>query len=199
MTSGSGGQEVLESIVAALPEMAHYIGSIPDGQKATALAALESHYLKTAINLGYSEEPVRMWVAAVMAHLRERLDQMTELRPANTVVAVPGTDYTLAEILLTRAIGALVLLVAFPLIAFIWVGLKLERSDPAVVMRTSEQRRIKAYTFALGSGWVSRFVRRADLRSIPMLWHLVNGDAVLRFKDFAEVIQFPSAIRPRSN
>jgi len=66
-------------------------------------------------------------------------------------------------------------------------------------MRTSEQRRIKAYTFALGSGWVSRFVRRADLGSIPMLWHLVNGDAVLRFKDFAEVIQFPAAIRPRSN
>jgi hypothetical protein len=118
MTSGSGGQEVLESIVAALP-MAHYIGSIPDGQKATALAALESHYLKTAINLGYSEEPVRMWVAAVMAHLQERLDLMTEQRSANTVVAVPGTDYTLAEILLTRAIGALVLLVAFPLIAFI--------------------------------------------------------------------------------
>jgi hypothetical protein len=160
MTSGSGGQEVLESIVTALPEMAHYIGSIPDGQ---------------------------------------RLDLMTEQRPANTVVAVPGTDYTLAEILLTRGIGALVLLVAFPLIAFIWVGLKLERSDPAIVMRTSEQRRIKAYTFALGSGSVSRFVRRADLRSIPMLWHLVNGDAVLRFKDFAEVIQFPSAIRPRSN
>jgi hypothetical protein len=51
MTSGSGGQEVLESIVAALPEMAHYIGSIPDGQKATALAALESHYLKTVTNL----------------------------------------------------------------------------------------------------------------------------------------------------
>ena len=53
MTSDSGGQEVLESIVAALPEMAHYIDSIPDGQKATALAALESHYLKTAINLGF--------------------------------------------------------------------------------------------------------------------------------------------------
>jgi hypothetical protein len=32
-----------------------------------------------------------------------------------------------------------------------------------------------------------------------LLWHLVNGDAVLRFNDFAKVIQFPSAIRPRSN
>jgi len=28
MTSGSGGQEVLESIVAALPQMADYVGSI---------------------------------------------------------------------------------------------------------------------------------------------------------------------------
>jgi hypothetical protein len=75
----------------------------------------------------------------------------------------------------------------------------MERPEPAIAMRTAEQRPVKAYSFVLGSGWVSWFVRRADLRSIPMLWHLVNGDAVLRFKDFAEVIQFPSAIRPRSN
>jgi len=198
MTSGSGGQEVLEWIVAALPEMADYIGSIPDGQKATALAALESHYMKTAINLGYSEEPARMWVAAVMAHLQEQLDLTTERWPAIAVVAKPGPDYTFAEILLTRVIGALVLLLASPLIALIWAGLKVERPDPAIAMRATEQRSVKFYSFVLGSGWVSRFVRRADLRSIPMLWHLVNGDTVLRFKDLATIIQFSSVTRARS-
>jgi hypothetical protein len=27
------------------------------------------------------------------------------------------------------------------------------------------------------------------LRDAPQLWHLVNGDTVLRFKDFAEVVR----------
>ena len=35
------GQQALESIVASLPVMAEYVSSIPDGQKATALDALE--------------------------------------------------------------------------------------------------------------------------------------------------------------
>ncbi len=53
------GQEALESIVASLPVMAEHVSSISDGQKATALDALESHYLQTALGLGYSEEPAR--------------------------------------------------------------------------------------------------------------------------------------------
>jgi hypothetical protein len=72
------GQEALESIVASLPVMAEYVSSIPDGQKATALDALERHYLQTALGLGYSEEPARSWVAALMAHLREQLELMSE-------------------------------------------------------------------------------------------------------------------------
>ena len=75
--------------------------------------------------------------------------------------------------------------------ALIWVGPKMERPDPAIAMRATEQRSVKSFPFVLGSGWVSRFVRRADLRSIPMLWHLVNGDTVLRFKILAAIIQFP--------
>ena len=47
------GQEALESIVASLPVLAEYVSSIPDDQKATALAALERHYLQTALGLGY--------------------------------------------------------------------------------------------------------------------------------------------------
>ena len=56
------GQEALESIVASLPVMAEYVSSIPDGQKVTALDALERHYLQTALGLGYSEEPARSWM-----------------------------------------------------------------------------------------------------------------------------------------
>jgi hypothetical protein len=56
-------------------------------------------------------------------------------------------------------------------------------------MRTTGRGRVNAYQFVLGSGWVSRVVRRADLEAIPMMWHLLNGDNVLRFKDFAEIVR----------
>ena len=42
------GQEALELIVASLPVLAEYVSSIPKVQKATALDALERHYLQTA-------------------------------------------------------------------------------------------------------------------------------------------------------
>jgi hypothetical protein len=77
------GQEALESIVASLPVMAEYVSSIPDGQKATALDALERHYLQTALGLGYSEEPARSWVAVLMAHLREQLELMSAPGPGD--------------------------------------------------------------------------------------------------------------------
>jgi hypothetical protein len=74
-------QEAIESIVASLPVMAEHVSSMPDGQKATARDALERHYLQTALSLGYSEEPARSWVAALMAHLRQRLELMSEPGP----------------------------------------------------------------------------------------------------------------------
>ena len=76
-------QEAIESIVASLPVMAEHVSSIPDGQKATALDALERHYLQTALGLGYSEEPARSWVAALIAHLREQLELMSEPGPGD--------------------------------------------------------------------------------------------------------------------
>ena len=78
------GQEALELIVASLPVMAEHVSSIPDGLKATALDALERHYLQTALSLGYSEEPARLWVAALMAHLREQLELMSEPGPGDS-------------------------------------------------------------------------------------------------------------------
>jgi hypothetical protein len=47
-------QTTVEMIVAGLPEMAKYLASIPDAQKAVALRALEDHYLKTVKDLDYS-------------------------------------------------------------------------------------------------------------------------------------------------
>ena len=69
--------------MASLPVMAEYVSSIPKVQKATALDALERHYLQTALGLGYSEELARSWVAALMAHLREQLELMSEPGPAD--------------------------------------------------------------------------------------------------------------------
>jgi hypothetical protein len=196
VASNFEGQETLEAVVASLPKMAEYLASIPDRQKTAAADALERHYLQTALGLGCSEEPARIWVAALMAHVQERLELMTRQGPVISVAAQPKEGNSLIEILLTRAIGAVVLLLASPLIALIWIGLKLERADPAIGLRATKQGSLTAYSFVLGSGWVSRLVRHADLQSTPMLWHLVNGDAVLRFKHFAAIIRFPSARQP---
>jgi hypothetical protein len=60
-------QEAIEAIVASLPVIAEHVSSVPHGQKATALDAFESITCKTTLGLGYSEEPARSWVAALMA------------------------------------------------------------------------------------------------------------------------------------
>jgi len=90
------------------------------------------------------------------------------------------------EKIVTRAIGGLLLVLISPILLFIWIGLKAERADPAITMRTTG--RLSTYSFVLGSGWISSFVRRAELRALPSIWHLVNGDTVLRFEDLARII-----------
>lgn len=45
-------QDVLELVVAGIPGMADHIATLPDGQKAIALDALELHYALTAKNVG---------------------------------------------------------------------------------------------------------------------------------------------------
>ena len=189
MASDFEGQEVLESAVAGIPAIAEFIAAMPNGQRAIALDALERHYLQTAEDWGCSEGPARMWVSAMMSHLLERIEQMTEPGITDLVDDRPNEDYSLAEKILTRTTGALALLVVSPLIAFVWAGLKLERPGPAISMGTTRRGSVDAFQFVLGSGWVSRFVRRADLEAIPMMWHLLNGDNVLRFEDFAEIVR----------
>jgi len=193
---GSDAQTTVESIVAALPEMAKYLASIPDAQKAVALVALENHYLQTAKDLGYSEEPARVWVGALIAHLKEQLEQMSVQLPPFAVGAAPKASLGLADKLLTRVIGAAALMGACPLFGFIWIGLKLEHSGPVIELRKAEYGRSQIYCFVLGSGHVSRFVRQANLQSLPSLWHLLNGDTVIRVRDLARIVQFPSSNSP---
>jgi len=189
MASDFGGQEVLESAVAGIPAIAEFIAAMPNRQRAIALDALERHYLQTAEDWGCSEGPARMWVSAMMSHLQERIEQMTEPGITDLADDRPNEDYSLAEKILTRTTGALALLVVSPLITLVWAGLKFERPGPVISMRTTGRGRVNSYQFVLGSGWVSRVVRRADLEAIPMMWHLVNGDNVLCFKDFAEIVR----------
>ena len=183
--------------MASIPALADYIAAVPEKQRMVALEAAERHYLETARNLGCTDEPALRWSSALMSSLREQVEQIAEQRPLTPASASLRKDYSLAEKFLSRATGAFALMVVSPVIAFIWVGLKAERPDPAIRLRTITEGRLATYSFVLGSGWVSRIVRRAELRSIPSLWHLLNGDTVLGFKDFAEIIQFPST-RPRT-
>jgi hypothetical protein len=189
-------QTTVESIVATLPEMAKYLASIPDAQKAVALVALENHYLKAAKDLGYSKEPARVWVAALIAHLKEQLEQMSVRLPPSAVGTAPKASLGLADKLLTRVIGVAVLMGASPLFGFIWIGLKLEHSGPVIELRKAEYGRSQIYCFVLGSGYVSRLVRQANLQALPSLWHLLNGDTVIRVRDLARIVQFPSSNSP---
>ena len=179
----------MEAVVAGIPEMADYIASIPEGQKATALDA-ERHYLVTAQNLGCAEEPARLWVSAVMLQIRDQMEQIEEQAQTSFIGDTPTEGFSLAEKCLTRAIGASALVIASPLIAFIWIGLRLERPGPAIALRKVQQGSPKAHSFVLGPGRISRYVRRGGLQTLPSLWHLVNGDNVLRLNDYYEILQF---------
>jgi hypothetical protein len=177
----------LESETTEIPTVAQVIASMNAGARAKALKAAEQHYWETALDCGCVDEAARAWATNLMSHLRVQIEQMREGQlPASTF---PQDEYGLTEKILTKVIGALLILMASPLILFIWVGLKVERADPAITMRTTGG--LTTYSFVLGSGWISSLVRRAELRALPSLWHLVNGDTVLRLKDLAWII-YPS-------
>lgn len=190
MTSNIEAQEALEAVVAGIPEMADYIADIPEGRRVIALDAVERHYLTTAQNLGYEDEPARLWVAAVMRQILDQMERIAEGAQASVVADGPTEEFSLAERWLTRATGALALLVVSPLIAFIWAGLKLERPGSAIALRSVKPGSTKAYSYVLGPGRISQFARRGGLQTLPSLWHLLNGDNILRLHDFFEVLQF---------
>ena len=171
MASRFEGQDILEAAVDSIPALADYIAAVPEKQRAVALEAAERHYLGIARNLACTDEPAVRWTSALMSNLRERVEQIAD--PVAPTSASRRNDYSLAEKFLTRATGALALMVVSPIIAFIWIGLKAERPDPAVGLRTMKE---------------GGPIRRAELQSIPSFGICFNGDTVLEFKDFAEVI-----------
>jgi hypothetical protein len=114
--ASSDAQTTVELIVAALPEIAKYLASVPDAQRTVALAALENHYLNTAKDLRYLEEPARAWVTDLIAHLKEQLEQMSVQLPPFAAGAAPKANFGIADKLLTRTVGAVVLMGASPLI-----------------------------------------------------------------------------------
>ena len=73
------------------------------------------------------------------------MERIAEGAQASVVAKGPTEEFSLAERWLTRATGALALLVVSPLIAFIWVGLKLEQPGSAIALRSVKPGRTKAY------------------------------------------------------
>lgn len=195
MSSNSKPDRTLEAETAEIPTVAEVIAAGAK-RRASASDTTEEYYLETAQNCGRADEQARMWVADLTSHLQEEIEHIEQMRKSELIIAGAGQEYSLTDKIITRAIGSTLMLVASPLIVFIWIGLKLERPDPAITMRTTG--RLTTYSFVLGSGWISRFVRYAKLRSLPSLWHLVNGDTVFRLRDIAQSINLSSARRQRS-
>jgi hypothetical protein len=189
--AGPEAETSLELIVLGLPEVAKSLATIPDAKMTATLDALERHSLKTVLDLGYSEEPARRWVAVIVAHLREQLDSINGIGATVPSVVTP-TEFSVAEKVLTRIVGALALVIVSPFLAFIWLGLKLKRSGPAISLQSKKAGGAQMYSFVLGSGRLSQCARSADLQWLPSLWHLVNGDTVLRMKDIAGIVKLRS-------
>jgi hypothetical protein len=167
-------------------------------RRASALNVAEQYYLEAAQNCGCADEQTGVWVADLMSHLRKQIEQMRK-RSAIVADARLQGEHSLTDKMVTRALGLSLMLVASPLIGFIWIGLKLERPDPALTLRSTG--RLATYSFVLGSGWISAFVRRAKLRSLPSLWHLINGDTVPsasgHCKDMAFADRLEAALKAR--
>ena len=111
-----------------VPTVAQVIASMNAGAQARAIKAAEQYYWETALDFGCTDEAARAWVTNLMLHLQAQIEQMREGQlPAKTF---PRDEYGLTEKILTKFIGALLILVASPLILFIWAGLKSSGRTP---------------------------------------------------------------------
>jgi hypothetical protein len=71
----SSSEEVLEAAVAGIPEIAQRIAFIPAANRAAAFDAVERSYLRTAKNLGGTEDLAQKWTSAVMFRLCEEVEE----------------------------------------------------------------------------------------------------------------------------
>ena len=60
MASISEEEEILEAAVTGIPRVAEAVASIPEKARAKALAAVESTYRQTMLDLGYEEGLLRV-------------------------------------------------------------------------------------------------------------------------------------------
>ncbi len=71
----SSSEEVLEAAVAGITKIAHMIAFFPAENRASAFDAAERGYLRTAKNLGGTEDLAQKWASAVMFRLREEVEE----------------------------------------------------------------------------------------------------------------------------
>jgi len=91
MASISEEEEILEAAVSGIPRVAEAVASIPEKARAKALAAVESTYRQTMLDLGYDEGPAESWVSAMMLRLQaEVAEQKTAKQEATEACLVPA-------------------------------------------------------------------------------------------------------------
>jgi len=73
MASISEEEEILEAAVTGITRVAEAVASIPEKARAKALAAVESTYRQTMLDLGYEEGPAENWVSAMMLRLQTKV------------------------------------------------------------------------------------------------------------------------------
>ena len=92
MASISEEEEILEAAVTGIPRVAEAIASIPEKARAKALAAVESTYRQTMLDLGYEEGPAASWVSAMMLRLQAKVaEQEAAKQGATEASLVPAS------------------------------------------------------------------------------------------------------------
>jgi hypothetical protein len=87
MFSNSKPERALESEIAELPAVAEIIAAMDAKRLASALNVTEQYYLEMAQNCGCADEPARMWVADLMSHLCEQIQQIQQMGKRGSIVA----------------------------------------------------------------------------------------------------------------
>lgn len=91
MASISEEEKILEAAVAGISRVAEAVASIPEKARAKALAAVESTYRQTMLDLGYEEGPAKSWVSAMMLRLQAKVaEQETEKQEPTEACLVPA-------------------------------------------------------------------------------------------------------------
>jgi len=81
MVSISEEEEILEAAVTGIRRVAEVVASIPEKARPKALAAVESTYRQTMLDLGYDQGPAESWVSAMMLRLQAKVAEQEAAKP----------------------------------------------------------------------------------------------------------------------